>query len=196
MITWSAAARHSPRTLFNFLLKCCKTWNVITRDHVTTSRQDAVLLHKKAPYIQGGPKKWGHRLMTIILSDLNRFKKINGRFLGIFVVEWILKIPPQLAYVTTLPCKTLMSAKQAINDKLQGSVATYWRCGRVVNQIRKDLLLSLSVTFFKSVNIWKSYKQERDSLVHFFRLSAVCWPGVQSAWDSHALVTLPNIHRF
>jgi len=47
-----------------------------------------------------------------------------------------------------LPCKTLMSAKQAINDKLQGSVATYLRCGRVVNnQIRKGLLLSLSVIF-------------------------------------------------
>ena len=26
-----------------------------------------------------------------------------------------------------------MSAKQAINDKLQGSVATHLRCGRVVN---------------------------------------------------------------
>jgi len=25
--------------------------------------------------VQGGPKKWGHRLMTIILSNLNRFQK-------------------------------------------------------------------------------------------------------------------------
>ena len=32
-----------------------------------------------------------------------------------------------------------MSAKQAINDKLQGSVATHLRCG----QIKKDLLLSV-----------------------------------------------------
>ena len=29
----------------------------------------------------------------------------------------------------------------------------------------------------KSVNIWQSYKQERDCLVHFLRLIAVCWPG-------------------
>jgi len=38
-----------------------------------------------------------------------------------------------------------MSAKQkAINDKLQGSLATYLRSGGVVNnQIKKDLLLSL-----------------------------------------------------
>jgi len=33
-----------------------------------------------------------------------------------------------------------MSTKQAINDKLQGSVATYLRCGGVVNnQIKKGL---------------------------------------------------------
>jgi len=44
-----------------------------------------------------------------------------------------IKSPPRLAYVATLPCETLISAKQAINDKLQGSVATYLRCGEVVN---------------------------------------------------------------
>jgi len=50
-----------------------------------------------------------------------------------------------------------MSAKQAISDKLQGSVATYLRCGGVVNnQIKKGLLLNLQVKiFFKSVNIWQ-----------------------------------------
>ena len=42
-----------------------------------------------------------------------------------------------------------MSAKQAINDKLQGSVATYLRCGGIIdNQIKKGLLLSLWVNFF------------------------------------------------
>jgi len=67
-----------------------------------------------------------------------------------------------------------MSAKQAINDKLQDSVAAYLGCGGVVNeQIKKSLLLSLRVNFFKSVNIWQSYKQERDCLVHFFRFSSV-----------------------
>jgi len=39
-----------------------------------------------------------------------------------------------------------MSAKQAINDKLQGSVAAYLSCGVVVNnQVKKGLLLSLKV---------------------------------------------------
>ena len=41
-----------------------------------------------------------------------------------------------------------MLAKQAINDELKGSVATYLGCGGVVNnEIRKGLLLSLSVIF-------------------------------------------------
>jgi len=75
-----------------------------------------------------------------------------------------------------------MSAKQAINDKLQNSVATYLRCGGVVNnQIKNGLLLSLRVkTILKSVNIWQSYKQ-KECLVHFLGFSAVCWSGAQSA---------------
>ena len=42
-----------------------------------------------------------------------------------------------------------MAAKQAINNNLQGTVATYMRCGGVVNnQIKKGLLLSLGVKIF------------------------------------------------
>jgi len=52
-----------------------------------------------------------------------------------------IKNPTALAYVATLPCETLMSEKQAINDKLQ---ATHLRRGGVVNnQIKKGLLLIL-----------------------------------------------------
>jgi len=65
------------------------------------------------------------------LADLQNF--FTGWFPSIFAVKWILNIPPHLAYVATLPCETLMSAQQAINDKLQGSVAIYLRCGGVVN---------------------------------------------------------------
>jgi len=43
-----------------------------------------------------------------------------------------------------------MSAKQAMNNKLQGSVATYLRCGGVVNnQIKEGLLLRLRVKRIK-----------------------------------------------
>jgi len=61
----------------------------------------------------------------------------------------------KIPYVATLPCETVMSAKQAIDDKLQGNEATYVRCGGVVNnQIKKGILQSLWVKFFfKSVNI-------------------------------------------
>ena len=42
-----------------------------------------------------------------------------------------------------------MAENQAINDKLQGSVATYLRCGGVVhNHINKGLLLSAWVNKF------------------------------------------------
>ena len=79
-----------------------------------------------------------------------------------------------------------MSAKQAINDKVQGSVAAYLRCAGVVNnQIKKGLLLSLRV---KKINIWKSYNQKRVCYVHFLNhLLAVCWPDAQSVWDNQAV---------
>jgi len=80
-----------------------------------------------------------------------------------------------------------MLAKQAINDKLQGSVATYFRCGGVVNnQIKKGLLLS-AWFFFISVNIWQSYKQDRDCLMHFARLANTLLKDGESARDNHVL---------
>ena len=66
--------------------------------------------------------------------------------------------------------------KQAIYDKLQGSVATHLRRGEAVNnQIKKGLLLSLSLKkkLLKSVNIW----QERGCFVHFVRLATTLAQG-------------------
>ena len=51
-----------------------------------------------------------------------------------------------------------MSAKRAINGKLQGSVATYLKCGMVVtNQVKKSILLTESKKI-KSVKIRQIYK--------------------------------------
>jgi len=88
--------------------------------------------------------------MTVILSNFNPCKKkFTGRFLGKIAVKWILKIPPHLAYVATLPCETSISTKQALDDKLQGTVAAYLRCSGIVNnQIKKGSLLSLWVKNF------------------------------------------------
>jgi len=62
-----------------------------------------------------------------------------------------------------------MSAKQAVNDKLQGSVATCFRCGGVVNnQIKKG-------------------KQERDCLMHWCAGPTLLKDG-KSARNNHVLV--------
>ena len=139
-------------------------------------------------YLRGGPKKWGHKLMAIILSNLNRFSHF---FSGKFTVQWLLHL--------TIPCICCHTTswnnvrKQATNDKLQGLVATYLRCGGVVNnQINNDLLLSLSVKkYLKSVNIWQSYTQERGCPVHYVRL---CTAKSAHETTMFLLVTLPNIH--
>ena len=74
-----------------------------------------------------------------------------------------------------------MSAKQATNDKLQGSVATHLRCGGVVNnQIKNGLLLNLWVNFL-TANIWQSYKQERGCLMHLARLANILLKDEESA---------------
>ena len=94
----------------------------------------------------------------------------------------LLKVPPYLAYYYHATLWNIIARKQAINDKLQCNVATYFRCGGVVsNQIKKSLLLSLPVKcFFKSVNTWQSYKQEGTRL---FR--ALCAPGYHTATSRH-----------
>jgi len=74
-----------------------------------------------------------------------------------------------------------VSAKQAINDKLQGSVATYLRCGGVVKS-----------DFLKSVNIWQSYKQDRGSLMHFALLANTLLKDEESAPDNHVFVFLQS----
>jgi len=100
----------------------------------------------------------------------------TGRFLSKFAVKWILNIALHLAYVATLPCETLMSAKQAINDKLQGSVATYLRCGGVVdNQIKKGSVLTVWVNFLK-IGEYLAKLQARAWLSH-----ALCAPGQHTA---------------
>jgi len=130
---------------------------------------------------EGWTKKWIHKLVAIILSDLNRFSKI-------FHWKILLLNLQQAVNNQTTPCiccyTTLWNInvqKQTINNKFSGSVATYLRCGGVVNNwIKKGLLLSLSEKFFfKFVNICQSYKQERGCLMHFLRLLAVWWPGAR-----------------
>ena len=82
-----------------------------------------------------------------------------------------------------------MSAKQAINDKLQGSIATYLRCGGVVTKLRKVYcwVCDWKKIKIKSVNIWRSYKQELGCLMHFARLANTLLRDEESARDNHVL---------
>jgi len=79
--------------------------------------------------------------------------------------------------------------KQAINDKLRGSVALYLRCGGVdTNRIKKGKLLSPSVKkSYKLVNIGQSYNRERGCVVHFVRLANTLLKDEESARDNHVL---------
>jgi len=95
---------------------------------------------------------------------------MTGRFTGKFVVKRVLKIPPHLAYVATLPCETLTLAKQTINDKLQGSVATYSSCGGFINNHERFI-----VDDFYTVE-YLSKLQARAWLSH-----ALCALGQQTA---------------
>jgi len=54
-------------------------------------------------------------------------------------------------------------------------------------QLNECIAECVSEKKFKSVNMWQSYKQERDCLVHFLHLLAVCWLDAQSARDNHVL---------
>ena len=86
-------------------------------------------------------QKRGHRLITEFLSVLNDLRIFFAeRFLGKFAVKRILEIPPHLACVATLPLK------QAMNDKLQGSVATYSSCGGVVNNQKFERFIAECVS--------------------------------------------------
>jgi len=90
------------------------------------------------------------------------------------------------------------SAKQAINDKLQGSVATYLRCGGVVNNhIKKGLLLSLWVKFFLNRWIYDKVTSKNVIVSCTFSVFKQCVGQAHKVHETitFLLVTLPNIHR-
>ena len=135
---------------------------------------------------QRAPKSGATDSWQYFCQTLTDFKKdINGRFVGKFAVKWILKIPPRLAWVATLPCETLMSEKHAINDKLQGSIATYLIMVRfLINKLRKVYCWVCEWNFF--LNRWMFGKVTSKSVVVSCTLCA--WlKDKESAWDDHFL---------
>ena len=134
------------RRLYCATLRARRTKRLDQRHEIAQDRDETLLVLETV----SRPRPRDRDRIPVIQSNLHRFYQFffTGRFLSKFSVKWILKIPPHLAYVATLPCDILMSAKHAINDKLPGSVATYFRCSGIVNnQIKKGLLLSVSSTW-------------------------------------------------
>ena len=68
--------------------------------------------------LRRGPQMWGHKLMAIILSNLNRFTIFfTARFLGKFAVNWLLNIPTTHGICCRTTLRNINVRKQAINDK-------------------------------------------------------------------------------
>ena len=82
-----------------------------------------------------------------------------------------------------------MSAKHAINNKLQGSVGTRVRCGWVVNnQIEKGLLLNVQLKKKFIIGEYVAKLQARMWLSqHFVRLINTLLKEGKSARDNHAV---------
>jgi len=76
-----------------------------------------------------------------------------------------------------------MSAKQAINDKLQGCVATFLRYGGVVNN---HIEKSLRVKKIK-IGEYLATLQERGCLMHFAHLANTLLKDEESARDYQVL---------
>jgi len=106
--------------------------------------------------------------MAVIPLILNRFSDFFiVRFSSKFAAKCLLQIQLHLIHIAALSCGTLSENERqsqtntVINEKLQGTVVTYLRCGETTNnQIKTGLLLSLPVKIsFKSVNIWHNYRE-------------------------------------
>ena len=59
--------------------------------------------------------------------------------------------------------------------------------GLLITKLKRFIDASVSEKKLKSVNIWQSYKQERDCLVHLVRLASTLLKDGESARNNHVL---------
>ena len=127
-------------------LLCCESWALVLfysslkQLRIQTSRVVCAFKYFAYQPRTGWAQKWVHRLMTIILSNLNRLK---------FFFHW--KTPPHLKYVATLPCNLSLMACFADINVSRGSVATYARHSVIFNiHLTTNLSMNLPVNFFSN----------------------------------------------
>ena len=87
--------------------------------------------------------------------------------------------------LATLPCETLMSAEQALNDKFQGSVNAYLRCGGFVNNQRFTAECESEIFL---ISKYLTKLQAKTWLPHALRVLAnTLLKGEESVRDNHVL---------
>ena len=124
----------------------------------------------------------------ISLSNLNRFSTFFHWLILLYICSKKHKNPitPYVCCHTTWWIINIK--KQATNDALPGSVATYLRCGGVVNnQIKKGLLLTLSLKKIKIREYLAKLQARR-------RLS--CAPGQHTAKSQRKCTTQSTFFLF
>ena len=86
-----------------------------------------------------------------IFTDFNFFTFLTQQ---LTFLNLVIKTPPHLKCVATLPCNLLLMACFADINISKGSVAIYARCGGILNiHLSTNLLRNIPVNFFKSVKI-------------------------------------------
>jgi len=83
-------------------------------------------------------------LLLVTLPYIHRLKNFFHSFKNKPFLIWLLTPPPHLKCVGTLPCNLSLVACFADINVLQGSVATYARCGGIFNiHLTANLLRNL-----------------------------------------------------
>jgi len=85
-------------------------------------------------------------LMLVTLPNIEILKKFTHRLSNKPFLIWLLRTPPHLKYVATLPCNLSLMACFANVNVSHGSVATYARRGGLFNiHLTTDLQRNLPV---------------------------------------------------
>jgi len=116
---------------------------------------------------------WGHKITAIILSNINRFSTfMTRRFLDNFAVKSLLKIPPHLVYVATLPCETLAPENKGLTintrfDRLWSRVCGLTFLANPVCFTSKDnWYCKVGLYLYHKVSVLASSKYRVDKKLH------------------------------
>ena len=79
---------------------------------------------------QGGNQNWHHFCTPIlyqILTDFQNYFTVRIRRKFVIILSWLLKIPPQLKCVATLPCEMSSVLKATIENETSSIITTHFK---------------------------------------------------------------------